>query len=214
MAYHQIDFLPIGEKQCGDSIVLRFGDLDSKDPNKQTVVVIDGGYKDDWQKVVKTVTEHYGANKIDLVVSTHPDIDHINGLPGLLDAIKVDNLWMHLPWEHSDDFLAARQEDFSMTRLSKKLTIAMQSSSDLAAAADRNNIVPEEPFQGKNFASPYGTLTVLSPTIPYYEELLKQILDKADARESLNIGLAGAIESILKKGYEKVADWVEEKHDV
>jgi beta-lactamase superfamily II metal-dependent hydrolase len=182
----QIDPLPIGDKKCGDAIVLRFGDLDSGDPNKQTVVVIDGGYSEDHTKVIDTVRQHYGASKIDLLVSTHAERDHIGGMPGIVENFPVANLWMHLPWEHSADFLAARQEDFSDTKITNKLAKAMRASSDLAAAADAEGIKPEEPFAGKRFVTPFGTITVLGPTQQYYEELVSQIFDKSSVKASLS----------------------------
>lgn len=184
---YQIDFLPVGKNRCGESIAIRYGNLESGDPNQQAVVVIDGGYQGDTDKVINMVTNHYGAYKIDLVVSTHPDNDHIGGLIGLFGKnprIPVDYLWMHQPWEHSDEMLALRQEDFSVATMTKRLQKAMQSSGDLAAAADAAGVDIFEPFAGRRFTSAYGTLTVLGPTRTYYEELLVQILAKSATKAS------------------------------
>jgi beta-lactamase superfamily II metal-dependent hydrolase len=209
---YQIDFLPVGEKKCGEAIAMRYGDLESGDPNKQTVVLIDGGFRKDSEQSIKMVTEHYGAPKINLMVSTHPDIDHINGLPGVLKSLPVDNLWMHLPWEHSGDFLASRQEDFSTAAMTKYLQKSMQSSSDLAVAADAAGVTLTEPFTGRRFISPYGTLTVLGPTMTRYEELLTQILDKSaikSSQQSTQGGILAELTRLMQTGIQAVANKIE-----
>lgn len=177
---NNIVFLGIGEDSCGDAIAIRL--WDGENEGTQRIVIIDGGYKDDWQKVQKLVRDNFGAAWIDLVISTHPDKDHIGGLPGVVENLDVKALWMHQPWNHSDDYLAYRQEEFVTMNATNKLKNSLQSSNDLALAADAKGIVIEEPFAGKQFVTPFGTLTVLSPTSDYYEELLPQILDKSAAR--------------------------------
>ena len=105
---YEVDFIGIGqESQCGDAVTIRFGDLyGSRDD--QTVVVIDGGFKDDGQRIVDHIKSHYNTDIVDLVINTHPDQDHINGLETVIDELEtvidvldVRELWMHLPWEHN-----------------------------------------------------------------------------------------------------------------
>jgi len=179
MISSQVVFLPIGDGKCGDSIAIRFGDLQSGDPAKQYVIVIDGGYTNDWQKVVDLVLNRFRLSKIDLLISTHLDGDHIGGLPGVVENLKVDNLWMHLPWEHSGDYLDSRQDEFKGRGYTKDMEDTLSASSDLALAAERAGITPEEPFTGKQFITPYGFLTVLGPSKQYYEKLLPEIVDKS-----------------------------------
>ena len=176
---YQIDFLPIGEKSCGDAIAVRFGELSSGDPTKQTVVLIDGGFRADSQKIIDHLTDHYGTGAIDLAVSTHADNDHSGGLIGVLESFPVSNLWMHLPWEHSDDLLAYRQEEFAETSLTNKIQRSMRASNDLALAADAAGLQPLEPFMGRQFSTDYGTLTVLGPTAEYYQQLLDEIINSS-----------------------------------
>jgi beta-lactamase superfamily II metal-dependent hydrolase len=214
---YQIDFLPVGKDRCGEAIAIRFGNLETGDPDQQAVVVIDGGYKKDTDKVINMVTNHYGANKIDLVVSTHPDIDHIGGLVGVTEKIPIDYLWMHQPWEHSDEMLALRQEDFSVASMTKKLQKSMQSSGDLAAAADAAGVNIFEPFTGRRLVSDYGTLTVLGPTRAYYEELLVQILAKSATKASQQqvqrpLSLAEELQKIMQQAAQKAASVIENHH--
>lgn len=181
MAKVQIVFLPIGEKSCGDAIAIRFGDLDSSNPADQSVVLIDGGYKDDWVKSVELVTKKFGMPRVNLMVSSHLDKDHIGGMGGIIEHIPVDTLWMHLPWEHSEEVKGYRSNSFAVSRrpVTKWLRASLEQSNDLAAIAARNGVPIEEPFAGKQFVTPHGTLTVLGPSLDYYTSLVPQILDKS-----------------------------------
>jgi beta-lactamase superfamily II metal-dependent hydrolase len=210
----QVVFLPIGEKSCGDAIVLRFGDLDSKDPQKIYTVLIDGGYTDDWQKVDALMRKNFKTGYLDLVVSTHPDQDHINGLIGVLQNIPVGKLWMHQPWEHSGDYLVAREGGFTSKKMTEWLQKSLQGANNLAAAAKAADVPVEEPFAGNQLPTPYGTLTVLGPSKEYYEELLPKILDKSAAKvqaSALTTGYESLI-GIISKGVDKVKTIVESHH--
>jgi len=194
---YQIDFLPCGEKTCGEAIAIRFGDLESGDLTKQFVILIDGGFTGDTTKVISHMKDHYGTDYIDLMVSTHPDNDHIGGLPGIVENARVANLWMHLPWEHSADYLEARQSEFVNASVTKKLQKALSSSNDLALAADAKNLAIVEPFTGTQFTTPYGTVTVLGPTVQHYESLIAQILGGSTASAPQKSGLEAALQKIL-----------------
>ena len=87
----EIDFLPVGdESQSGDAILLRYGDL-SGARERQTVVLVDGGFRETADAVIEHLAQYYQTNVIDLVVSTHPDADHISGLREILDRVKEGN---------------------------------------------------------------------------------------------------------------------------
>lgn len=74
-----INFLPVGQ---ADSTYIVM-------PNGQTVL-IDGGNHDDVLEELAQI----GANQtIDLVIMTHPDIDHIGGLFKVLDHYDVRLVW-------------------------------------------------------------------------------------------------------------------------
>ena len=49
---YEIDFIGVGqESKCGDAIAVRFGNMHGS-RNEQSIVVIDGGFKDDGQRIV------------------------------------------------------------------------------------------------------------------------------------------------------------------
>lgn len=193
---YQIDFLAVGDKQCGDAIAIRFGDLESGDPARQTVIQIDGGYSATADQVLEHHRTHFNAQHIDLLISTHPDIDHITGMPAILEGMPVHKLWMHMPAEHSGDLLLDRQYDYKVSTLTKKIQNSLQKADDLQVAAEAVNIPITEPFTGLTFTSPWGKLTVLGPTKTYYEECLAEIVDQ-QARKTAQPATISSLAQLL-----------------
>lgn len=104
---YEIDFLPVGDgTKSGDAILLRFGDL-YKGQSYQTVVVIDGGYKGTAEAIKAQLQKYYncknyeGKLQIDLMILSHPDIDHVSGLVEIAKDpdIQIKKIMMHRPWE-------------------------------------------------------------------------------------------------------------------
>jgi len=80
---YEVDFLPVGDgEKCGDAIAFRFGRL-LANPPQQTVVVIDGGFKDSGAALVQHIRDYYKTENVAAVISTHPDNDHASVM-GLL----------------------------------------------------------------------------------------------------------------------------------
>ena len=97
---YEVDIRAVGdESKSGDAIALRFGEFIT-DPNSQRVVVIDGGFRDSGEDLVKHIKGFYETNTVDLVIATHPDNDHVSGLRVVLEEMEVLELWMHRPWAH------------------------------------------------------------------------------------------------------------------
>lgn len=166
----EIDFHPVGDgERSGDAITLRFNDpLDANaDP---IVVVIDGGYASCGEKLADHIKKFYEADHVDLMISTHPDADHINGLVAMLDEIEVDQIWMHRPWLHtkgiSRQFQDGRVTDNSVAASLK----ALQAATNLEGKATELGIPITEPFQG--ITDKTGCIRVLGPTLEYYDSLL------------------------------------------
>lgn len=148
MAY-EIDYFQVGDgERGGDAIALRFGNLTGP-RNEQSIVVIDGGFKESGERLVKHIKDFYGTDHADLVVSTHPDADHSSGLCVVLENMSVGQLAMHRPWEH-----AARIKGFfksgriTASGLGETLEKSLQNASDLEALATGKSIPIVEPFQG------------------------------------------------------------------
>ncbi len=167
---YEIDFLPVGdESKSGDAITLRYGDLNGERGN-QTVVVIDGGFNDTGEKVAKHLADYYKTDKIDLIISTHPDQDHINGLSYLIENLTVGELWIHQPWDHNtllaDDFADGRITDDS---IKERLKESLQKAYDLVQLAAKNKVNIREPYTGLKYDE---RLSVLGPSLNYYTSLI------------------------------------------
>ena len=63
-------------------------------PN-QKVVLVDGGLKKEYQLTLKPLLAQRGIDTIDLVIATHKDQDHLNGINGILEAgeFAVSAVW-------------------------------------------------------------------------------------------------------------------------
>lgn len=162
---HEIDFLPIedtsGEgSKSGDAITMRFYDAGGR----QRVIVIDGGYKHTGERLVEHIRTWYATEHVDLVISTHPDGDHIRGLTAVLDQLTVGELMIHRPHDHHRKF-----GEYSNIEVIDALI----------AQAEDAGIPVTEPFCGLTRFG--GMLRILGPTVHYYEELLSEDLDGDNA---------------------------------
>ena len=200
---YEIDFLAVGDKSSGgDAIALRWGDLHG-DRDRQTVAVIDGGYTENGEALVEHIKIHYDTDTVDIVVSTHPDRDHITGLETVLEQLNVTTLLMHLPWNHSVTMAKARQAGFRSLSFSEKLEKSLQETSDLEAIAQRRGVTIIEPFTGVKTRD--GSFRIVGPSREYYEELLPGI-----ASPSISSKRSG----VLTLAKEAVGRFLEEKMDV
>jgi beta-lactamase superfamily II metal-dependent hydrolase len=201
----QIDFLPVGDgEKSGDAICLRFGV--TLTPTEQNVVVIDGGFQESGQKLVDHVKNVYGTSYVDLVISTHPDADHSSGLEMVLNQLQVGSLWLHQPWNHTDD-IAKMFKDGRVTDMS--VAAGIRKSLDDARALERialkRQIPISEPFAG--LVHHTSAIAVLSPTKQLYESLLPSFRCTPKAKFSF-------LDFLLETAKEAVGKLIEEKWHV
>jgi len=170
-----IDFLAVENEdsdstKSGDAIAMQFQVPGETRPR---VVVIDGGYTAIGQQLVEHIQKHYRTTHVDLVISTHPDKDHLNGLKTVLDQLSVGELMMHLPWAHRPD--AAHE-------LSNYEAIV-----ELYGIAAQKGVLVTEPFTGEErFA---GSIRIMGPTRARYSQLLDQMITEAvDGVETARLG--------------------------
>lgn len=57
------------------------------------VMVIDGGNNDDEDRMVSYLNK-LGVKKVDILVGTHPDADHIGGIDAVIDAFDIGKIYM------------------------------------------------------------------------------------------------------------------------
>jgi len=88
------DLVGRGEELYGKTIEVSFINVGQGDstliecPNGQNIL-IDGGKRNAGEKVVKYLKGR-GIRKIDLLIATHPDADHVGGLPAVIENFKVE----------------------------------------------------------------------------------------------------------------------------
>ena len=201
---YQIDVLAAGsDAKSADAICLRYGTNLDTDYQSQTVVVIDGGYSADGETVIQHVRNHYKSDRVDILISTHPDADHVGGLARVLEEMEVGELWMHLPWESStglaDLFSDGRVTDSS---LGEKLRDALNGAHKLFEIAEEKGVPIKQPFVG--CSTPDECLIVVGPSEDYYSEQMLQILEAAHGTSSKTAsGLAeraiSAVKSVLSR---------------
>ncbi len=207
----EIDFLPVGNgDQSGDAIAIRFGL-----PGAYKVLVYDGGTKESGQLLVNHIRKYYETNRVDYVVSSHPDADHASGLSVVLEDMQVGELWMHQPWKYSSIILGYFQDGRITDRsLEKHLKDEMAAAYALEELARRKRIPIQEPFRGASI----GGFVVLSPEQNWYvhdliAEFQKSPEQKA-AKASVVTGYTGGLLRAMTEAARNVAAWVAERWDI
>ncbi len=212
---YEVDVLGVGEKSnSGDAIAIRYGNLHGT-REEQTVVVIDGGYKDNGQAMVDHIKEHFDTEKVDLIISTHPDQDHINGLEAVIEQLEVSKLWIHQPWSHNEG-LAGKFADGRITdnSISDRLKDSLQAAHNLVELAKSKGVDVSEPFTGKIL----DCITVFGPTKDYYESLIPEF-DGMPVVKKANESIFDQAESVFDAAFNKAVnvfkaifvDWGDDK---
>ena len=162
----EVDFLPVenedqDSEKSGDAIAVRFTCEAEQRPK---VMVIDGGLTDTGEKVVDHIRQWYQTETVDLMISTHPDGDHLNGLATIKERLTVKELLIHQPRQHTPNLTGFSNLD------------ALDNLIKVAAA---HNVTITEPFTGLTRFG--GQVTVLNPTVEFYEQLLQEQLSQTKA---------------------------------
>ena len=177
---YEVDFLPVGDGgRSGDAIAMRFT---RPDTGGLAHVIVDAGFKDDGEALVEHVNAYYGTDKVDLAILTHPDGDHIGGMGEVVRGLQVGELWLH--------DLAGRGGDGLP---------AADAVADLLEVAVSAGTVVREAFAG---ASGFGgALTILGPTVDYYEQLVEAQLAASSAVVGGRTGSFGAAVRVLAQRF-------------
>ncbi|MGW0954787.1 ComEC/Rec2 family competence protein [Streptomyces sp. NPDC002545] len=205
---HEIDLLPVGEEsKGGDAIALRFGNLRGE-REEQTVMVVDGGYTDCGDALVEHIKEHYDTDRIDIVVSTHTDRDHICGLKAVLEKMRVGQLLMHLPWDHSATMERARTSTYWRGQLNDPARRMLEAAMELEAVARERGVEVVEPFAG--IGSKDGIFSVLGPSATYYEQLLTELVGQT-AKSAAQLAYEAVVRKVLEAAKKLVPEtWLDE----
>lgn len=165
---YEVDFLPVEAEngpssKSGDAIALRFT---RESDGSQRVIVIDAGFTAVGQTLVDHVTDFYGTRHVDLLISTHPDADHLNGLQTVVEELQVDELLIHRPRLH-----ASSVRDFAN----------LEAVDALIAAAGAHGTTVTEPFSGLSRFE--NQIMILGPSEEFYEcKLAEHLSEESDGR--------------------------------
>ncbi|RXT03693.1 MBL fold metallo-hydrolase [Ammoniphilus sp. CFH 90114] len=162
-------------------------------------MVIDGGTKDSGRALVDHIKKYYGTTVVDYVVNSHPDADHASGLTVVLEELEVKQLWMHRPWEHSQDIREAFKDGrITEDSLYRRLQEALNHARNLEEIAIKKGIDIYEPFEGEKI----GDFVVLSPSKPWYQELLPEFRSTPEQQKKEE---ASIVRSIFEVGQAVIA---------
>lgn len=183
---YELDFLPVesedgGGTKSGDAIAGRFW---LPDGSPRTLVV-DAGYSAIGEDIVDHIRSFYGTERVDLVVSTHPDADHLNGLLHVLEDMDVGELLVHQPRNH----LAPDEVKFFSN---------IEKVDAVIKAAVSRGVTVTEPFVGLTRWD--GLFRILGPSIGYYETLIAQHVTAERTGTADKIRAAKALTAALAKG--------------
>ena len=179
----EIDVLGVGDKKNAEAIGVRFSHPITGIP---VHLLIDGGWQQDGSAVVEHINTLYGG-RLDLVVSTHPDGDHIGGLGDVIRHCSVNRLWIHRPVRRG----APNESGFKAAE--ELVHLALAYGADV-----------EEPFAGQ---TAFGdALLICGPTQTYYQTCLQAQLD--EKQRELN-QLSESVRALI----ERSASWLDRQLD-
>lgn len=168
---YEVRFFAVGTaSKGGDAILIRV--IDENDVTH--IVIVDGGYKEDGDRIVDYVSNDLGLDTIDLVINTHPDIDHISGLISIFnsDKVNVKKLIMNRPWRDasldSSYFKDGRITDNSLEcRLKDSFKKAWELEQLAIDRIGERNII--HPCVGNTYLD---FLTIIGPSKEHYRSFL------------------------------------------
>jgi beta-lactamase superfamily II metal-dependent hydrolase len=190
---YEIDLLPVGDStKSGDCIALRFGNLYAG-KRQQHVIIIDGGYSTTKDELKNHLDKYYnckinGKYVINLVILSHPDLDHVSGIVELLkdDDFKIYNIVANFPWNTLDVkwFKDGRITDNS---LEVRLQDAFNKLSELEELANDNNV---QLFNPTHFAKTVklsdAKLTFLGPSRAFYNQCISNCSKTPEQAENVD----------------------------
>jgi beta-lactamase superfamily II metal-dependent hydrolase len=159
---YEIDFIPVGDSH-GDAICVRY-----LDPLEGYVInVIDGGYAEIGDAVVRHIRRHWGTNHIDNLILTHADADHAAGLITIMEQCEVGTLRMNRPWLYGPEVMHRYRMNLTpegYIRIFKEKHEYLVRLEEMAKG---------KTDMGPIFAgNPLGPFTVLAPTYDRYLSLI------------------------------------------
>jgi beta-lactamase superfamily II metal-dependent hydrolase len=174
----EIEYIPIGDEvNTGDAILCHFTEPAT---GTDRVILIDGGFVDTSEQIISHVREFYGRESIDLVVCTHPDDDHINGLSGVIEDFTVDNLLIHRPQDHGFSGDEVKSE-----KIQELIDLAKSNGTNVVTGA----------FAGQLYYN--DAVMIAGPTKEFYIEQLRAQMGVGAVTKSLSNLFGSAVRAVV-----------------
>lgn len=208
----EVDVQAVGENSSsGDCFVIRFGNLQGC-RSEWVLILVDGGFADDGMAALEFIKNTYGTNRIDLIVSTHEDSDHINGIKAIMEdeSFEIGGLWMHTPWYHNSKLNASlsggpKTQDAAI--LTEKQRACLTTAQQVEVLALQRGIPLAEPFTGMSFGNNAGRIVVLGPSELFYESLIDELSEGTTAMSLLESVLGNWMKSAVAVATRLLERW-------
>lgn len=198
----ELEFLPVGDgERSGDSILFHY-----IEDEIEKIIAYDGGTKASGEAMVNHIKTYYGKEKIDYLINSHPDGDHVSGLIYVLENMEVGEVWIHQPWNYSEEILSLFHDGrMTANSLSERMKDKLNKAHRLYELAKEKDIPIYEPFSGCNI----GPFLVLSPDQDWYVNTLVPNFSKTPKKSDMvienivdNIGnFAETVQTLLKESW-------------
>ena len=199
---YELEFLPVGDgERSGDCILFHY-----IDDGVEKIIVYDGGTKASGEAMVDHIKQYYGTDRIDYLINSHPDGDHVSGLIYVLDNMDVGEVWIHQPWNYSAEILDLFHDGrMTANSLSDRLKDKLNKAHSLYELAKEKDIPIYEPFSGCRI----GPFTVLSPDKDWYVNTLVPNFSKTPKKSAMVIenfldslgSLVETVKTLLKESW-------------
>lgn len=164
-----IDMINVGK---GDALFIELHDQNGT----PYIICVDGGTQEHGDTLSKHATTYFG-NKIDIVISTHPDTDHIGGLSTILEKSTVTYLVLNDPRDYYQEsaLLSIAKSSFTSEQYAL-FKSSFDRIDDLKSIAGKNSVKIISLF-GSN--KPVGTvgewnLFIVNPSQQLFSDLWGQ----------------------------------------
>jgi len=209
----EIEFLAVGENtKAGDAIVVRYGEVDA-----YKLMLVDGGHAETGDNIVAHLKKHFGPPPVlEHVVLTHSDADHASGLRTVLQEIKVQNLWLHVPWLLAEKSRSLfKDKRWTQDGLNKKIKEEYNIIAEIFDLAQAKGCKMYYPFSGYSV----GPFKVLSPSHEEYRYLLPQFDKTPDpdqeaiAAADMWLGKESVMTKLVEAAKAALQSWTTESWD-
>jgi len=187
---YEVDFFAVGDgERSGDAIALRYTIPGRAEP---IVGVIDAGFLSNGEELVEHIPKYYGTDRVDFVLSTHPDGDHINGTGAVVRGLDVQCLLIHRPAKHG----------YSSNSGSKP-------AEELAKLVEGKGGSVVEPFAGMSGFD--GSFMIAGPTEDFYEQMLAEQVTILKESRQISLAQRFAGTSVIKAARQFLAKFPTER---